>query len=26
MALVQVVKHLPAFQPRALAELLGRFS
>ena len=26
MALVQVVKHLPAFEPRALAELLGRFS
>jgi NACHT domain len=26
MALVQVVKQLPAFQPRALAELLGRFS
>lgn len=26
MALVQVVKHLPAFTPRALAELLGRFS
>ncbi len=26
MALVQVVKHLPAFQPRALAELLARFS
>ncbi len=26
MALVQVVKQLPAFEPRALAELLGRFS
>ncbi len=26
MALVQVVKHLPAFEPRALTELLGRFS
>ena len=26
MALVQVVKYLPAFEPRALAELLGRFS
>ncbi|HYZ09742.1 MAG TPA: hypothetical protein VE709_14400 [Pseudonocardiaceae bacterium] len=26
MTLVQVVKHLPAFEPRALAELLGRFS
>jgi hypothetical protein len=26
MALVQVVKHLPAFTPRALTELLGRFS
>jgi NACHT N-terminal Helical domain 1/NACHT domain len=26
MALVQVVKHLPTFEPRALAELLGRFS
>src|SRR5918997_1107324 len=26
MALVQVVKHLPAFESRALAELLGRFS
>jgi NACHT domain len=26
MALVQVVKHLPVFTPRALAELLGRFS
>ena len=26
MALVQVVTHLPAFEPRALAELLGRFS
>jgi NACHT N-terminal Helical domain 1 len=26
MALVQVVKHLPAFEPRALAEQLGRFS
>jgi hypothetical protein len=26
MAVVQVVTHLPAFEPRALAELLGRFS
>ncbi len=26
MALVQVVKQLPAFEPRALVELLGRFS
>ena len=26
MALVQVVRHLPAFTPRALTELLGRFS
>jgi NACHT domain len=26
MTLVQVIKHLPAFQPRALTELLGRFS
>jgi NACHT domain len=26
MTLVQVVKHLPAFTPRALAELLSRFS
>ncbi|MGH3899863.1 MAG: NACHT domain-containing protein [Pseudonocardiaceae bacterium] len=26
MALVQVVKHRPAFEPRALTELLGRFS
>jgi len=26
MALVQVVKHLPAFERRAVAEMLGRFS